>query len=153
MFQTVLKYPAGYTKTYKIKTPSRKDTIVSLSRRSYRAATCRMRDIQQTRVYYVASIAKAIKAEMKVMCSLKHDSILRSDNKQLKSFSWNILFDEMKRVMPVLTSLLQKLLPKGSVKLFSFIISVMLKKRCKHMSLVQRVVSMMLYGNATQKQV
>ena len=55
------------------------------------------------------------------------------------------LFDEFKLVMPTLTSL--------RIKLFPFIVSVMLKKRCKDMSLVQRVFSMLLYNNATQKEV
>jgi len=112
-----------------------------------------MRDIRQSRVYFVASVARIIQTEMKVMCSLKHGSTLRSDNKQLKSFSWNALFEEFKKIMPTLTSLLQKLVPKASMKLLVFIAAVLLKKRCKHMSLVQRVFSMMLYGNATKKEV
>jgi len=66
-----------------------------------------MWDIHQTRVYFVASVAK-------------------------------VIHDELTQVMP---TLLQKLLPKANVKLLSFFISILLKKRCKHMSLVQRVIS------------
>ena len=35
----------------------------------------------------------------------------------------------------------------------AFVVSVLLKRRCKHMSLVQRVISLVLYGNAAKKQV
>ena len=70
-----------------------------------------MRDIHQTKVYFVASVAEVIQVEMKVMCSLKHGSVFRSNNKKLKSFRWSSLFDKFKQVMPTLTSLLQKLLP------------------------------------------
>ena len=60
---------------------------------------------------------------------------------------------EFEQNVPTLVKLFCCLLPKADRKLVSFIIAVMLKQRCKHMCLVQKVVSVMLYGNATHKEV
>ena len=109
--------------------------------------------MQQTRPYIVAEVAKSIKVEMKNICSLAHNSMLRDQNKQLKSFSWENLLVEFEQNVPTLILVLRYLLPKADGKLLSFIVAIMLKQRCKHMSLVQRVISVVLYGNATQKEV
>lgn len=60
---------------------------------------------------------------------------------------------EFEQNVPTLVQLLHCLLPKADKKLVSFISAVILKQRCKHMSLMQRVFSVMLYGNASHKEV
>ena len=134
-------------------TPNRSKAIASLSRRSFKAAATGIVKLQQTRPYIVAEVAKSIKTEMKNICSLEHNSVLRGQEEQLKSFSWENLLVEFKQNVPTLIMLLRYLLPKADGKLLSFIVAIILKRHCKHMSLVQRVISVVLYGNATQKEV
>jgi len=49
--------------------------------------------------------------------------------------------------------ILQQILPKANRKFLAFLVAMMLKSHCKHLSLVQRTVSVMLYGNRSHKQV
>ena len=134
-------------------TPNRSKAIASLSRRNYKAAVTGITKIQQTGSYIVAEVAKSMKTEMKDICSLAHNSMLRGQDEQLKSFSWESLLVEFEQKVPTLILMLRYLLPKADGKLLSFIVAIILKRRCKHMSLVQRVISVVLYGNATQKEV
>ena len=55
--------------------------------------------------------------------------------------------------VPTIVSFLEKLLPKSDHKFLTYLIIVILKHRCKHMSLFQRVMSVLLYANGTSKQV
>ena len=98
-------------------------------------------------------MAKFIRAEMKNICSIAHNSILRGHHDQIKSFNWDSILTEFEQNIPTLLLLLRHLMPKANGKFISFIVAVILKKRCKQMSLIQRVISVMLYGNATQKEV
>ena len=81
--------------------------------------------------------------------------MLRGQDEQLKSFSWESLLVEFEQKVPTLILMLWYFLPKADGKLLSFIVAIILKRRCKHMymSLVHRVISVVLYGNATQKEV
>lgn len=79
--------------------------------------------------------------------------MLRDSHEAVKRFSWKTIWLELEAKVPTLFRLLQAILPKADKKFLSFLISLILKKRCKHMSLVQRVVSVLLYGNAAKKQV
>ena len=79
--------------------------------------------------------------------------MLRGQDEQLKSFSWESLLVEFEQKVPTLILMLRYLLPKADGKLLSFIVAIILKRHCKHMSLVQRVISVVLYGNAIQKEV
>ena len=55
--------------------------------------------------------------------------------------------------VPSLVQLLQKLLPKADMKFICFVVSIIFKKKCMHVCLLQRVFSVLLYGNGTGKQV
>ena len=101
----------------------------------------------------LSAVAKRIKTEMSSLCSPKSSSILRDNHEALKHFSWRTLWSEFSVKVPSLVKLLQQLLPKADMKLLCFIVSIILKKRCMHACLLQRVISIMLYGNATGKQV
>ena len=91
--------------------------------------------------------------EMKNICSLNHNSILRSSNETLKQFSWISIWKEVQRNVPTLVKLIKCLLPKSDFKFVAMLIARILKKHCKQMSLVQRAISVLLFGNATNKQV
>lgn len=97
-------------------------------------------------------LAKHIRAEMNDICSTKSYSMLRDKHEALKHFSWETLWLEFQQKVPLLLKFLQLILPKGDKMFLSFVISLLLKKRCIHMSLMQRLVSVILYGSAARKQ-
>ena len=109
-------------------------------------------NIGEAKPHMIAQVAKFIRAEMKSICSLAHNSILRGQHDQIKLFNWESVLVEFEQNVPTLILLLRHLMPKADGKFLSFIVAIILKRR-KHMSLVQRVISVMLYGNAAQKEV
>ena len=59
---------------------------------------------------------------------------------------------EYQAKVSTLFALLTGLLHKADKKFIAFVVSVLLKRSCKHMSLVQHVISPVLYGNTAKKQ-
>ena len=98
-------------------------------------------------------MARQIRVEMKAICGLKNASLLRNGNEGLQNFSWTAIWEEFSQRVPTLLKLLQKILPRSSNMFLTYLICVMLKERCKHMSLLQRVISVLLYGHGTSQQV
>ena len=91
---------------------------------------------------------------MTEICSTDHHySILRDSYEAVKRFSWESIWLEYQAKVPTLLALLTGLLPKAEKSFIAFVVSLLLKRRYKHMSLVQRVISLVLYGNAAKKQV
>ena len=90
---------------------------------------------------------------MKIICSLTNNSILRTDHEAIKHFSWDVICKELLEKVPTLFAFMQMLLPKADNMFISSLICIILKQRCKHMSLFQRVVSVLLYGHGTNQQV
>ena len=112
-----------------------------------------MVNIQNTKFHVISEVAKHIRGEIKNMCALTHNSILRDEHEGLKTFNWDSVWAEFQHNVPTLIRLLQSLMPRGDRKLISFLASMIVKRHCKHMCLVQRVISVLLYGNATHKEV
>ena len=121
--------------------------------RRYKAAAGRIFSLRKTHDYIMISVARQIRHEIKEICSLKHNSVLRISHENIKHFSWEVIWQELNNKVPTLVELLQKLLPRSSNLSLSCLICLMLKQRCKHMSLLQRVVSVLLYGHGTSQQV
>lgn len=134
-------------------TPTRKKIIRSLSRRSYKAATSSFSELPQTKTYLLNGFIRIVNKEIKSICSLKHNSILRGNHETMKRFSWEKIWTELDKNVPILLKLIQRLLPKSEKKFISYLICSILKKRCMHMSLVQRAFSFLLYANGTNKEV
>lgn len=103
--------------------------------------------------YVLKTMSRQIKAELSNICSTTNKSILQQSNEKLKSFSWETLWSEFQRRVPLLLELLRSILPKSDKAFLVFIISLILKKRNQKMSLMQRLISVVLYGNAAHKQV
>ena len=101
----------------------------------------------------INSLTQQIRDEMPGLCSLLRPSILRDSQGAVKNFNWQALVSEFSSRIPTLVLVLKKVLPKANDKFIAFIIAMILKKRCKDMFLVQKVVSVLLYGNGTSKQV
>ena len=135
-------------------TPKRRKPVVSLSRRNYNAAAKGFTSSECLSDHIVKSLTLEIRNEMAKICSDTHKSILRdTDKNALKKFRWENICEELQTYVPTLYKLLTGILPKADKSFISFVICMILKKRCKQMSLVQRVVSTLLYGHSAKKQV
>ena len=149
--QVLVNYSSG-AKQFEV-TPTRKGAIVSLSKRNYRAAAKKVATSEKTSEHVISVITQQMREEMKEICSKKHNSMLRDSHEAVKMFSWETIWLELEAKLPIMFNFFQKLLPKAEKKFLAFLMSLILKKRCKHMSLVQRAISVVLYGNAAKKQV
>ncbi len=100
-------------------------------------------------------MATNIKGEMRTLSSDDNDSILRDTVEAVKNFSWETIMLELKKHTPTLMSLLSLVINKPSDRIpqMCFIASLILKCQHQRLCLVQRAVSVMLYGNGCAKQV
>ncbi|XP_064385649.1 uncharacterized protein LOC135334421 isoform X3 [Halichondria panicea] len=153
-FEVVVPY-SQQTRKYIIKTPTRQTAIRRLVRKSYTALTSGTVNSPRAKRALLSQLALTIKNEMKKIGTNKHDSILRDNNEAVKRFSWETVRLELYKMVPTLMSLLSLLIPnpENRIPLICTIASQLLKCRHQHLSLVQRVVSVMLYGHGTHKQV
>lgn len=108
-----------------------------------------------THEHIISQIGVKIKSEMKALSSMVHNSILRNSDDAIKSFNWDIVLHELLSNLPTFMSLLTNLIPKAmkSKPLLCILASQILKSRHPYMGLVQRVLSVMLYGHGTAKMV
>ena len=102
----------------------------------------------------VVEFARNIRGEMKKLSSEAHDSILRDTLEAVKHFSWDTVMLEYAKMIPTLIMLLESLIPNPTARkpLVCFVASLLLKCRHQRMGLVQRAISIMLYGNGSSKQ-
>ncbi|XP_065912205.1 uncharacterized protein [Dysidea avara] len=103
--------------------------------------------------YILRTISRQIRVKFDNICSISNKSMLQQSNGMLKSFSWEALWSEFQRRVPVLLGLLRSILPKSDKVFLGFVNSLLLKKRNQKMSLMQHLVSVLLYGNAAHKQI
>ena len=92
---------------------------------------------------------------MKVLSSRSYDSILRDTIEAVKQFSWDTVVLELQKQLPTLMDLLSQIVkePTNKKPFLCMVASQLLKSRHQHMGLVQRAVSIIMYGNGTSKQV
>lgn len=154
MLQVTVNYKAGERK-YSVKTPSRKSAIKHLSRKSYKSLADDILDSPVKCRALQTQLVLRIRRAMLDLSSLEHDSILRDNVEAVKKFSWEAVWLDLRRKMPIFMSLLYELVPKpeSRLPLICMIASQLLKCRHRQLCLVQRAVSVMLYGNGTSKQV
>ena len=99
-------------------------------------------------------LAAKVQMEMKEISSRGHNSILRDTVEAVKHFSWETVALELQAKMPTLMTLLCRVTSKPvKSPLVCFLGSMILKARHQHMGLVQRAISVMMYGYGTSKQV
>lgn len=105
--------------------------------------------------HVLQEVAAKIKAEMRQLASEEHDSILRDTVEGIKHFSWDTITLELQRKVPTLMQLLCLLVKKPAISkpFISCLASQLVKDRHPKLGLMQRAVSVMLYGNGSSKQV
>ena len=139
-----------------VNTPSRKRQIKRIVKKLYCAvASSAMSSPIQSR-QIIRQVGSKIKAEMKDLSSFTHDSILNNSREAVKWFSWETIRLEFESKMPTLMSLLSEITTISlgvHAPLLSFVASLLLKCKHRQLCLVQRAISVMLYGYGTAKQV
>ena len=142
-------------KKYSVKTPSLTSAIKHFFRKSYKSLGDDILDSPVKRWALQMQLVLRITREMPDLSSCKHDSILRDNVQAVKKFSWEAVWLDLRRKMPSFMSLQYKPVPKpeSRLALICKIASQLLKCRHRQICLVQRAVSVMLYGNGTSKQV
>ena len=84
-YQLTIKYPSG-PKTFII-TPERRRSVIALGRRNYKSAAVKIVTNTKTHYYAMDALVRQIRREMKTICSLKHNSILRDKHEVIQKFS------------------------------------------------------------------
>ena len=152
--QVHLHYPTR-SKVFSVNTPVRKQVIKSMSRRFYNKAAATAVKCRVMSAKVLLEVTRKIKRELRAMSSDDHSSILRDTTEAVKHFSWETVMLELEHSAPTLIKFLQLLVPQplNRKPLICFIASLILKARHQRLCLVQRAVSVMLYGNGVGKQV
>ncbi len=153
--QVSVFYQTGRKKVINVKTPTRKRGIQRLARRNYKSLASTMFTSAEFTKSAMVKLTCRIRDEMQKMSSDAHDSILRDRIEAVKQFSWETVYLEYCKMIPTLIFFLESFIPNlKSKKIFiCFVASLLLKCRHQRMGLVQRAISVMLYGNGSTKQV
>lgn len=138
-----------------INTPTRVKTVKRVVRKNYVSLVTAVVNSPTTVKPTIKSLALKIRKEMKSLATLAHDSILRDTIEAVRLFSWERVIVELFQMVPTLMLFLSHLVPKPSEHgpLLCMLASQFIKCRHPKLGLVQRAVSVMMYGNGTSKQV
>ena len=150
-----IRYPSC-EKTIEIDSPWTKQNVKRIARRSYISLSSSIVSCSRTSDMVLIEVARCIRRGMKAICSERHDSVLRDTYEGVKRFSWKTVWLELLKNMPTLVKLLVAILSKrkrSNDVISSLIVCMILKQRLGKMALVQRVISILLYGNVCHKQV
>lgn len=100
-----------------------------------------------------------VRNELISMCTESRSSILRSQSPAaLRGFTWNALLQELAVTAPILLSILQKCThtrrPRpNQAAVIGMCFSILLKHRFSKMCLMQKILTLILYGGHSGKQV
>ena len=153
----LLQVSVNYSKFKKdfILTPSRQAMAKALGRRKHHSFAKHAVHNVMTRSYIVKHLGRVIKGELHNLCS--NSVLLNKDRKALSTFSWDDITQECRLKSPLLYGLLESCLPKAmgldSQVIVGTCICMLAKARRSSASLLQRVVSLVLYQGHAGKQV
>ena len=109
--------------------------------------------------YILERVGRIVRSELCRMCSEKISSCLRKQEEDIYGeFTWEMIHDELKANAPVLLSLLQactltRKSRENRKAVIGICVAILLKHRFSKMSLVQRIISLILYAGHSGKQV
>ena len=129
--------------------PSRVEAASKLARKSYPPFAKRV--VENFSADTTKAFAGVVKEEIKVVCSDDANSSLRSDD--VLEFSWENMWEEYETHLPRLSLFLRNIIPADNLNVICMIISMIIKCRYPKMCLIQKVISLYLYGNAVHKKV
>ena len=140
-------------------TPRRKKTAKAVARGSKKAVAEQTFKDLATRKYLIESVGKEIRREIKSISSTKTPTCLRATTpKDLQTFHWEKLVSELSSKAPTLLSILQvstkTTIPrKNSVGAVCMCAAIILKHHNAALSLVQKLVTVILFAGHASKQV
>ena len=142
----------GYEKQYTL-TPSRKRVAMSLSRNNRKAFARHSLQNEALRKQLLQKIERDINDEMKALCS--DPAVVRRDIETLKSVTFHSLFLTLEQKAPVLMGILRACIPKTSanVKVVSLVCVAILMKTHQSITVIQMLISVILYAGHAGKQV
>ena len=97
--------------------------------------------------------AKVLIKEIEGLSKKDPNSCLQDTEDALHSFEWDLVWHELESKAPTMLHFFRLLFRGAPKALICFAISMVLKWRVPKLGLVQRVVSILLYGNGASKQV
>lgn len=138
--------------------PQRKHLGKAVARRSKTAIAAECMKDRAVQKHILKLVGKMVHAEIKKFCSHSANSILKRDDPQcIKTFSWESFNCEISKFAPVLKSILQATCKtRVSSTNFNVVMCVcvaLLRNRDPRMNLIQKIISLLLYGGHSSKQV
>ena len=140
-------------------TPTRRRICKPLIRGSRCALARRCLKDHVIRKFITKGVGLSLQHEIASLCSDKVDSILLDKSVQaLETFSWEVVMEEMKTKAPTLLSILESCTKtrkarKNRKAVIGIIASILCKHRRPTASLLQRLVSLVLYSGHVSKSV
>lgn len=145
-------HPSG-VKSFQDFSPWSQQNINRICRGSYPSLATSI--VQSTRTIdsVLITFVQGVRQEIKHISSDTHNSILRDDHEGIKRFSWETVWTELMAQVPTLMKLLGLIIrnPVDNKPFLCLVASMILKHHSHKMSLVQRAISVLLYGCATPK--
>ena len=140
-------------------TPSRKRMGKAVARKSYKAVAEECWKSPDVRRYIMCQLGTLLRQELKKLCSDETQSILRTQSlSNNPRFSWSAIYCEIQLHAPLLFNLLLSMTKTRQARsnrkaVICVCAAVLLKYRFSKMSLLQKVVSLILYAGHSSKQV
>ena len=133
-------------------TPTRRHVLKQVCRREYHAAH-RLIQNEITSNEVASDFSRLLMTEIKEMCRSESNSLFRDTSSLLHNFTWEAVWAELHAKSPTLLRFYRHMFRGAPKPLICFAISLILKWRSPGMGLVQRVISCLMYGNGSSKQV
>ena len=140
-------------------TPTSKKLGKAVARKSHMVIAGECLKMPKLRNYIINKIGKLTRVELCKLCSQKNISILRDHSKDmLISFSWNAFEAELLGTAPVFLSILRactetKQTRVNRTAVVGMCAALILKHHFSEMSLIQKIISLVLYAGNSDKQV
>ena len=171
-----MQVSVGYKKPKSfVLTPTRKKVGKLLARGSKVAIAEECLKNRDMKAAMVTKVGKLIREEVRVMCSNKSDSILRStDPNTLRNFKCDSVVKEMERYAPVLLKILKEATKPSKIRknlaakrvsrasleyankqnaIIAMTTAILCKNRRPSMCLLQKIISLILQAGRSSKQV
>ena len=132
-------------------TPRRKLHAKRIARKSYLSLCGALVKSHDDKI--IKQLSWSIRKELTHICSLKHNSVLRSGYAKLKDFSWDVIGTEVLQNTPTLVSLISAIIPCSTKAVKCTILSVILKQWQQQNGPTAANNFIVFYGNSVHKSV
>ena len=127
----------------------------TLGRKAYRSFAKHAVSNQAVRKHIIVGLQKFLKMEMKALCSDSY--LLTKDKKSLSTFSWSDFYEIIRARAPTVLTFLEACVSQSSsldtTTIVGVCAAVMAKARRSSASLVQQIISIILYSGHSGKKV